>query len=84
MIEADLYGAESDGVFDSPTSSRGQLQLLADGKPLTNPVVLSNQVQARGGAKRLLQRTQSGGWWHPGIARYIVSLIDMHHGLARR
>ena len=84
MMEADLYGSESDGNFDSPTSSLGQLKLLADGKPLTNAEVLSNRMQARAGATRLLQYLQSSRWWHAGTATYIASLIDMHHGLARR
>ena len=84
MIEAELYGAASDGAFGSPESARNQLKLLAAGESLTNPEVLSHRVQSGRNANRLVQVLQSDRWWHGATLRYIASLIDMYDSMARR
>ena len=83
IIEGQLYLAESQDVTDPlKTTARKQLQLLLDGKKLTNPEYLSKRMREpdKERIQRLLQPFGSDlmfQYWDKTIDR-LAKLVDLH------
>ena len=89
MAEANLYGAESGDVFSPNLEATpiGQLRLLRDGQPLTNPDLLSKRAQqAATDVKHMIEVIENipDFRWSSNVIAHLTRLIDLHQEMVRR